>query len=99
MIKKNLIILLLIPFIIALIGAAAVKTTYKLIENDIIDINWEYDNTEARQVGTKELLKATYVAEKDYEISPGNELEWVLTNKDKTDEETHASISIENDKY
>lgn len=98
MIKKNLIILLLIPFIIALIGAAAVKTTYKLIENDIIDINWKYDATEAFKVGSKELLEADYVAEKDYEISPGNELEWVLTNKDKTDLETHASITTENDK-
>ena len=99
MIKKNLIILLLIPFLIALIGAAAVKTTYKIIENDIIDIKWKYDDTEAFKVGEKEILEATYVAEKNYEISPGNELIWSIENKDKTDEETHAEILEENDKF
>ena len=99
MIKKNLIILLLIPFLIALIGAAAVKTTYKLIENDIIDINWNYDDTEGFEVDKKILLEATYVAQKDYELSPGNELEWVIENKDKTDSETHGTISQEDDKF
>ena len=99
MIKKNLIILLLIPFLIALIGAAAVKTTYKLIENDIIDINWKYDDTEGFEVDKKILLEATYVAQKDYELSPGNELEWVIENKDKTDSETHGTISQEDDKF
>ncbi|MBP5444977.1 MAG: hypothetical protein J6Y28_02280 [Acholeplasmatales bacterium] len=99
MIKKNLIILLLIPFLIALIGAAAVKTTYKIIENDIIDIKWKYDDTEAFKVGEKELLEATYVAEKNYEISPGNELIWSIENKDKADEEIHAEILEENDKF
>ena len=97
MIKKNLIILLLIPFLIAIIGAATAKTTYKLIENDIIDINWKYDDTEAFEVGSKTILEATYVAEKDYEVSPGNELEWIVENKDKNDEEVHASITT-NDK-
>lgn len=99
MIKKNLIILLLIPFLIALIGAAAVKTTYKIIENDIIDIKWNYDDTEAFKVGEKELLEATYVAEKNYEVSPGNELVWSVENKDKTDTVKHAEIVEENELF
>ena len=99
MIKKNLIILLLIPFLIALIGAAAVKTTYKMIENDIIDIKWKYDDTEAFKINEKILLEATYVAEKDYEISPGNELVWTIINKDSSDSETHATIVEDDDKY
>ena len=97
MIKKNLIILLLIPFLIALIGAAAVKTTYKIIENDIIDIKWDYDDTEAFKVGEKIKLEASYVAEKNYEVSPGNELTWTITNKDSSDSEIHGTIS-EDDK-
>ena len=97
MIKKNLIILLLIPFLIALIGAATAKTTYKLIENDIIDINWIYEDTEAFKVGSKTLLEASYVAQKDYEVSPGNELEWVIENKNKDDDVVHARIDIEDD--
>ena len=97
MIKKNLIILLLIPFLIALIGAAAVKTTYKMVENDIIDIVWKYDDTEGFQIDNTYELEASYIAQKNYEVSPGNELVWSIENKDKDDSEVHASIS-QNDK-
>ena len=37
--KKNLIVLLLIPFLIALLGVVTISTTYTLVENDIKDMN------------------------------------------------------------
>jgi len=99
MIKKNLIILLLIPFLIALIGSAAVKTTYKIIENDIIDIIWKYDDTEGFKTDNSYELEASYIAQKNYEVSPGNELVWSVKNKNQEDSETHATISVRNNKY
>lgn len=47
MTKKNLIILLLIPFLIALLGVVTINTTFHFIDNDIIAIQWDYDDTEA----------------------------------------------------
>ncbi len=97
MIKKNLIILLLIPFLIALIGAAAVKTTYKIIDNDIKDIKWKYGDVEAFKVNNSFLLEAESVA--DGEIDEENKLIWSIENKDKTDTKTHAKIRVEGDNY
>lgn len=50
MTKKNLIILLLIPFLIALLGVVTINTTFHFIDNDIIAIQWDYDDTEAFQL-------------------------------------------------
>ena len=97
MIKKNLIILLLIPFLIALIGAAAVKTTYKIIDNDIKDIRWKYGDVVAYKVDNSFLLEADVVSDGD--VSEENKLVWTIENKDKTDTTTHAKIRVDNDKY
>ena len=45
--KRNLIILLLIPFLLTLLGIVTINTTFNYISNDIIDINWKYDDIEA----------------------------------------------------
>lgn len=100
MIKKNLIILLLIPFLIAILGAVAINTTYKIIENDILAINWNYKDTEAFKLSDELYeLKASYVSEKSYEPSPGNELIWTVENKFKNDTESHCSIVERNGFY
>ena len=44
--KKNLIVLLLIPFLIALLGVVTISTTYTLVENDIVGIKWNYNDVE-----------------------------------------------------
>ena len=97
MIKKNLIILLLIPFLIALIGAAAVKTTYKIIDNDIKDIKWTYGDVVAFKVGKKHLLTADIISDGD--VNEDNELTWYIENKDSSDTTTHAEIIFEDGKY
>ena len=97
MIKKNLIILLLIPFLIALIGAATAKTTYKIIDNDIKDIKWNYGDVEAFKVNNSFLLEADTVSDND--VSDDNKLTWDIENEDPLDDEIHGIIREENNKF
>lgn len=97
MIKKNLIILLLIPFLIALIGAATANTTYKIIDNDIKDIKWSYGDVEAFKVNNSFLLEASGVS--DGNVSDDNKLTWEVQNKDPLDDEIHAAIREENENF
>lgn len=98
--KKNLIILLLIPFIIALLGVVTINTTFTFIDNDIIRIDWKYKDTEAfevRQSGY--LLSATGVSEKDYPAGPGNKLVWNVSNANSEDQTEYAKIDVQGDNY
>ncbi len=98
--KKNLIILLLIPFLIALLGVVTINTTFNFIDNDIIRIDWKYKDTEAFEVRPSGyLLKASGVSEKDYPAGPGNKLVWSVSNKDETDKTEYAKIDIKGDNY
>lgn len=95
--KKNLIILLLIPFLIALLGVVTINTTFHFIDNDIIRIDWEYGEQEAFEVRESlYLLKATGVSEKNYPAGPGNNLVWSIRNKDESDENEYARIVEKN---
>ena len=51
--KKNLIIILLIPFVIALLSLATVNATIAIISSDIINIKWDYEDTEAFELAIK----------------------------------------------
>ena len=51
--KKNLIILLLIPFEITLVGVITINTTFNFIENDMIGIDWAYDEIEGIKLEDK----------------------------------------------
>lgn len=97
MIKKNLIILLLIPFLIALLGAMAARTTYKLIDDDITDIKWKYGDVEAFKVNNTFLLEAEGISSGD--VSEENKLTWTIENKDKEDTTVHGVIREENDNF
>ena len=97
MIKKNLIILLLIPFLIALVGVMAAKSTYKLIDDDIRDIKWNYGDVEAFKVNNSILLEAEGVSSGD--VNDENKLTWTIENKNKDDEEIHAEIKEENGNF
>ena len=91
--KKNLIILLLIPFLIALLGVVTLNTTFSFIDNDIIGIQWDYDEVEAFKLSTGLIpLKAKGVNEKNYPAGAGNALTWSITNEDPSDETVYAEI-------
>lgn len=97
--KRNLIILLLIPFLLTLLGIVTINTTFNYISNDIIDINWKYDDIEAFELqGGRYLLEATGVSEKDYPASAGNDLVWSIQNKDGS-EENIAIIEQEGSRF
>lgn len=98
--KRNLIILLIIPFLIALLGIVTISSTFNFIQNDIIRIEWSYSDNEAFKVRDElYLLNATGISEKDYPAGPNNELVWSLTNADSADQEVHAEITELNDYY
>ena len=97
MIKKNLIILLLIPFLIALIGVMAAKTTYKIIDNDITDIKWKYGDVEAFKVNKSFLLEAESISTGD--VGEDNDLIWSIDNKDSSDTVEHAKIRQEKGEF
>lgn len=90
--KKNLVILLIIPFIISLLGIATINTTFNLIENDILSIDWNYNDMEAFRLREDEYpLNATPVIQSKYPPSLGNDLVWSVENKNK-DESVHAQV-------
>ena len=93
--KKNLIVLLLIPFIIALLGIVTINVTFNLIDNDILSIKWDYQDNEAFKINEKYLLKAEGVSDSKYPVSAGNELIWSIKNKDSEDLDVHAEIVTE----
>ncbi len=82
--KKNLIVLLILPFIISLLGVITVNVTVKTIERDILAIEWAYNDMEAFQIdGDKTYrLQATAVTDKSAPLAPGNELVWRVDNRD-----------------
>ena len=64
--KKNLIILLLIPFLIALLGVVTLNTTFNFIDNDILSIEWDYEDVEAFKLSSELIpLNAKGVNEKN----------------------------------
>lgn len=97
--KKNLIILLLIPFLIALLGIVTLSTTFILVENDLVGISWNYDDIEAFEL-REDLyeLKAEGINQKNYPAGSGNNLVWTCKNENN-EEEPHATIVKRGSKY
>lgn len=97
--KKNLVILLMIPFIIAILGIVTINTTFNLIENDILGIDWDYNDMEAFRLSDSEYqLKANPIIQSKYPASSGNHLIWTVENKDTT-EDSHAEVVEKGGKY
>lgn len=97
--KKNLVVLLILPFIISLLGVVTVNVTIKTFEKDILGIEWEYDSIEAFQIQDGAYrLRANAIVENNYPLAPGNELVWSVENKN-AEEETHASILKQSGNY
>ena len=56
--KKNLVVLLILPFLISVIGVVTVNATLKTIEKDILSIEWAYDDFEAFKLSERHPLVA-----------------------------------------
>lgn len=89
--KKNLAILLIIPFLVSLFGIVTINAAFNLIENDVISINWNYRDNELFEVGKQFPLQAEgVVADKRYPASARNELIWDVNNLDDPNADKHA---------
>lgn len=96
--KKNLIILLLMPFVISLLGIVAVNVSFHKVDNDIAAIEWEYNEKEAFGTKGRMKLQANAIVDNDYQVSEGNELVWEVKNADGATE-PHAKIEQINGEY
>lgn len=95
--KKNIAILLLLPYLIALLGVITVNVTFKVFENDISYISWSYQDMEAFKLeeGARYPLRATGISASNLPLAEGNNLVWTVQNADGT-EEPYAAIVAEN---
>ena len=98
--KKNLIILLFIPFMIAILGVVTINTTFTFIDNDIIGIEWDYEDTEVFKISDGLYpLNARGINQKNYPAGAGNNLVWSIRNQDLTDENVYAEIVHQQGQY
>ncbi|MBQ8879740.1 MAG: hypothetical protein IJY69_02730 [Clostridia bacterium] len=100
--KKNLIILLLFPFLISVFCIITVNTTYNMIDVDISHIDWSYKEMEGFKLHSGEEmypLSAVGVNQRYYEVSNGNALVWTVSNKDHNDPDPCAEIVQEGNTF
>lgn len=93
--KKAIIILLFLPFIIALF--AFITTTYLIrdVEQDITDIQFDYEANQYFDLSDGRVeLKAEAVYNEKYPVSAGNDLVWSITGESDV-----ASISSSGSTY
>ena len=97
--KKNIAILLLLPYVIALLGVMTVNITFKVFQNDIVYIDWSYSDIEAFKLGDARYpLRAVGVTTSNFPLAEGNELVWAVKNSDGA-EEPHATVEYDNGNY
>ena len=91
--KKNLIILLLLPFLISVFCIVTINTTYNMIDVDISGIDWKYKDMEGFKISDSGYkLEAVGVNQRNYAVSDGNELTWTVENRDLLDTDPCAEI-------
>ena len=100
--KKNLIILLIFPFLISVFCIITVNTTYNKIDVDISYIDWKYNDVEGFQLTTGDyqyLLEAEGVNQRHYKATGDTALIWSVKNEDPDLTEPCAEIVEKNGKY
>ena len=90
--KKNLIVILLFPFLIAILGVVTITRTYNLVDADIVAIEWDYSDVEGFKLveGGTYALHARGVNQRGQQAA-NNTLIWEVHNKDLT-ESPYAEI-------
>ena len=98
--KKNIIILLLIPFLIALLSVITVNATVDIISPDILSIEWDYNDHEGfKKSEYAYKLQAYGKTNSDVTVAEGNQLVFEVKNKDKNDLDPICSISYTGGHY
>ena len=97
--KKNIIILLLIPFLIALFSVITINATVDIISPDILSIEWDYQDHEGFKLREAEYeLKARGNTLEDIVVEEGNQLVFEVKNVDET-KDPLASVSYHGGHY
>ncbi len=97
--KKNLLILLIIPFLVSTLTIVSVNVTYNMVDVDISYIEWNYEDIEAFMVSeTPYLLTAVGVNQRHTDVGKGNELIWTVKNLDGSDN-PYAEVISDNGRY
>lgn len=92
--NKTLVILLIIPFVIAILTFVSVIVVKRTVKADITDIKWDYNQNE----GFKLVLDAEYelqaerVYNENVELAEGNELTWSTKKINESDAEVAKVI-------
>ena len=92
--KKNLAVLLIMPFAISLLSFTAINMTFNLIDNDILSIDWDYNDSEAFALTNEEYrhhLVARAINDRNYPTN--QQLVWNVYNADEV-EEPRAEILL-----
>ncbi len=91
--KRNLAILLIIPFLVSLFGIVTINAAFNLVDNDVIRIEWDYRQNELFNLDAgRQLLKARGILAKASDLgSAGSKLVWSVENADGATE-PHAEI-------
>ena len=99
--KKNLVVLLIMPFAISILSFTAINMTFNLIDNDILNIDWDYKDNESFALTDNQYahkLKATAINDRNYPTA--QKLVWSVYNSDVTDLDNHAEIVVKgNESY
>lgn len=91
--KKNLIILLLIPFVIGLLAVGSSNITKMVLSNELVDIEWNYaDVVDFELTGNATKLKASPKMKKNTSEDFSNLLSWKIENIDKDDKTEYAKV-------
>ena len=96
--KRNLAVLLLIPFLVSILTTVTINATYVYVDVDISGISWAYDDVEAFKLSDSAYrLDADGINQRNYKVGSGNELVWTVKNKEG--EELKAQIENRNGIY
>ena len=93
--KKNLVVLLIMPFAISILSFTAINMTFNLIDNDILNIDWDYNDNESFALTDNQYahkLKATAINDRNYPTA--QKLVWSVYNADVEDLDNHAEIVV-----
>lgn len=96
--KKNIFILLLLPFIIALMGVSVISMTFNLFDNDILAIGWDYEDSIGVKINSEKELVAYGINDKNYPVTNAK-LVWSVANSDSNVAPNAEIISKNNKSY
>jgi len=92
--KKNLIIILIMPFVVALIGIVSLNLTFRANYSDLVSIDWSFRSLEAVSLEADMVeVTASPVVSSSAKLAPGNDkLRYTLINKDSNNTDTLAHL-------